>query len=222
QTTVFRLLSALEAEGIIAKTAGSEYVLGAELIRLGGRAMRSNPFREVAQPYLRKLARATTESTTLDVLWLADDGANGKKRPLSMVIDETTGQHLLGMTQYTGVRFGAHTTSTGKVLLAWQPDDFLAQIDLTTLPQYTGRTITDPQKFKQELESVRQLGYATAVDELEIGICAIAAPIFNHHGEVLAAVSVGGPTSRIDSQRIKSLGKLLIETTQEISQQLGH
>ncbi len=221
QTTVFRLLSALEAEGIIGKTAGGEYALGAELIRLGGRAMRAHPFREVAQPFLRKLARETTESTTLDILWLADGGANGKKRPLSMVIDETTGQHLLGMTQYTGVRFDAHTTSTGKALLAWQSADVLENIDLITLPKFTKKTVIDPAKFEQELEGVRQRGYATAVDELEIGICAVAAPIFNHHGDVLAAVSIGGPTSRINTKRIKDLGKLLVDTTSEISQLLG-
>ncbi len=222
QTTVFRLLSALEAEGIIAKNMLGEYMLGAELIRLGGRAMRANPFRKVAQPYLRKLARQTTESTTLDVLWLADDGADGKKRPLSMVIDESTGQHLLGMTQYTGVRFDAHTTSTGKVLLAWQPADVLAQIDLNTLPKFTHKTIIQPDKFKKELETVRQKGYAAAIDELEIGICAVAAPIFSQHGDILAAISIGGPTSRISTKRVKELGKLLVETTSEISTLLGH
>ena len=222
QTTVFRLLSALEAEGVISKTAGGEYALGAELIRLGGRAMRANRFREVAQPYLRQLARETTESTTLDVLWLAEGGADGKKRPLSMVIDEATGQHLLGMTQYTGVRFDAHTTSTGKVLLAWQPADVLEQIDLTTLPKFTKKTIVQPKKLEQELECVRKNGYAAAVDELEIGICAVAAPIFNQHGDVLAAISIGGPSSRINAKRIKSLGKLLVETTSEISTLLGY
>ena len=222
QTTAYRLLAALEAEGVIGKTAGGEYALGAELIRLGGRAIRANPFRELAQPYLRKLARQTTESTTLDILWLADDDANGKKRPLSMVIDESVGQHLLGMHQYTGVRFAAHTTSTGKVLLAWQPADQLAQIDLETLPKFTAKTITSPDKFEKVLEKVRKLGYATAVDELEIGIRAVAAPIFDHHHNVKAAVSIGGPSSRIDAKRLKSLGKLLVETTQEISQKLGH
>ena len=215
------MLSALEAEGIVGKTAGGEYVLGAELIRLGGRAMRANPFREIAQPFLRKLARDTTESTTLDILWLADGGACDKKRPLSMVIDEATGQHLLGMTQYTGVRFDAHTTSTGKVLLAWQPADVLAHIDLETLPKFTPKTITSAKKLHEELHIVRQRGFATAVDELEIGICAVASPIFNQHGEVLAAISVGGPSSRISAKRIQSLAKLLVETTKEISQQLG-
>ncbi|MEM9776194.1 MAG: IclR family transcriptional regulator [Chloroflexota bacterium] len=221
QTTVFRLLSALEAEGVVSKTVGGDYTLGAELIRLGGRAMRANPFREVAQPYLRKLSRETSESTTLDILWLADDGANGKKRPLSMVIDEATGPHLLGMTQYTGVRFDAHTTSTGKVLLAWQPADVLANIDLDTLPSFTEKTIIDPEKFGRELKLVRKRSYAAAVDELEVGVCAVAAPIFNQHGEVLAAVSVGGPTSRINANRIESIGKLLVEETLKISRTLG-
>lgn len=222
QTTVYRLLAALEAEGIISKTAAGEYTLGAELIRLGGRAIRSNPFRELAQPYLRKLARQTKESTTLDILWLADGGENGKKRPLSMVIDESIGQHLLGMHQYIGVRFAAHTTSTGKVLLAWQPADVLAEIDLETLPKFTSNTITSPSNFEQELEKVRQLGYGTGVDELEVGIRAVAAPIFDHEKNVKAALSIGGPASRIDAKQLKALGNLLVETTQEISQLLGY
>ena len=221
QTTVYRILAALEAEGIVGKTAEGEYVLGAELIRLGGRAMRANRFRTVAQPYLRQLARQTTESATLDVLWLAEGGLEGKKRPLSMVIDEETGQHLLGMAQYTGVRFGAHTTSTGKVLLAWQPADVLAQIDLKSLSKFTEQTITNEQALLDALAGVREVGYGTAVDELEVGVCAVAAPIVGHDGDVLAAVSVGGATSRIDGERIKYLGALLLETTQEISHKLG-
>ena len=87
--------------------------------------------------------------------------------------------------------------------------------------KFTTKTIVSPEKFEKELKKVRQKGFATAVDELEIGIRAVAAPIFDHHGNVKAAMSIGGPSSRIDAKRLKELGNLLVEATHEISQRLG-
>ena len=74
KTTAFRMLSALEYEGVLQRSESGDYQLGSELIVLGGRAMRSNRVRSVAQPHLKQLARQTTESTTLDVLWMDEIG----------------------------------------------------------------------------------------------------------------------------------------------------
>ena len=94
KTTAFRMLSALEYEGVLQRTPAGDYQLGSELIVLGGRAMRANRLRTVAQPHLQELVRETKESATLDVLLLEKN-----EPPLLIVIDELLGPHLLGMSQ---------------------------------------------------------------------------------------------------------------------------
>lgn len=216
RTTVFRLLSALEAEGIVRKLPTGSYMLGPGLIALGGRAMRANRLRTVAQPFLHELAHLTNESVTIDVLW-TEDG-----KPQSMVVEELLGHHLLGMSQYIGARFPAHATSTGKVLLAFSSAEYLQTLNLTNLQLLTSNTITDPALFQLELATVRERGYAITQNELEPGVMAVAAPIFNLHGEVIAALSVGGPSGRISAEILHKIAIPLIETAQKISQQIGY
>ncbi|MGB1249680.1 MAG: IclR family transcriptional regulator [Candidatus Promineifilaceae bacterium] len=216
RTTVFRLMAALEAEGIVRKLPTGNYMLGSGLIALGGRAIRANRLRTVAQPFLHELAHLTTESVTIDVLWV-DEG-----RPESMVIEEHLGHHLLGMSQYIGGRFPAHTTSTGKVLLAFQSAEKNNYLNLTELERYTSETIIDPDQFQTELETVRQQGYAVTINELEDGVMAVAAPLFNLHGEVVAALSVGGPRSRISAESLHKIAIPLMQAASQISQQIGY
>ena len=216
RTTVFRLMAALEAEGIVRKLPTGNYMLGSGLIALGGRAIRANRLRTVAQPHLYELAHLTTESVTIDVLWVEDG------MPQSMVIEEHLGHHLLGMSQYIGARFPAHATSTGKVLLAFSSAEKRQYLNLTKLDPLTQQTITDPNRFQLELHHIRQQGYAMTVSELEEGVMAVAAPMFNLHGEVVAALSIGGPRSRISAETLHQFAVPLIEAAQKISKQIGY
>lgn len=216
RTTVFRILSALDAEGIIQKTEAGDYRLGAELIRLGGRAIRSNRLRTVARPHLDALVRDMKESVTLDVL------IEDAKRPKSMVIEEHLGQHLLGMAQYIGASFDAYTTSTGKVLLAFQQT--LDGFDLETYSPFTPHTISSKKQLLQELKEVKAQGYATTVSEREEGLVAIAVPIFNHHAEVIAALCMAGPSSRMmkTDTHMKTMIEALKKSAKQISENLGY
>jgi DNA-binding IclR family transcriptional regulator len=217
RTTVFRLLSALEAEGIVRRTSDGEYTLGANLISLGGLAIRSNRLRTVALPYLQQLVHETSESVTLDVLWIDEEG-----KPTSMVVEELLGQYLLGISQYIGARFPAHTTSTGKVLLAYQPEDALNKFNLSKLAIFTDYTITDLNQLKQVLVKVRQQGFAITSNELELGRAAVAAPIFNHHGQIQAALCIGGPNYRFSQEKLLVLSKSVIKHAHQISQAIGY
>lgn len=213
RTTVFRILAALEAESVVQKTANGDYMLGAGMIALGGRAMRANHLRGVAQPFLQQMVQETGESATIDILWLDDDGV-----PTSLVIEERLGQHLLGMSQFIGSRFPAHTTSTGKVLLAWQPDE---QHLNYRLESQTPHTITVKNELQTELQQVRKQGFAITQDELEIGLTAVSAPIFNTHGEIQAALCIGGPSSRVGGKR-PFLTAAVVKHAQRISEALGY
>ena len=217
RTTAFRLLSALEAEGIIQRTPLGDYRLGPELILLGGRAIRANNLRAVAQPHLQKLVQLTTESVTIDLLWVDEN-----RVPMSMVVEEQLGQHVLGLAQYIGSRFPAYATSTGKVLLAWQQPTVLAELNLEQFTTYTTKTVASYAALQEELAEVRRRGFATTVDELEVGLTAVSAPVFNHHGEIQAAVSTGGPSSRIPAQQLAEFSKYVMQQANAISWEIGY
>lgn len=217
KTTTFRLLAELEHQEVLQRTDTGNYALGSQLIVFGGRAMRTNRLRKVVRPYLQRLAQQTTESTTLDVLRMND--ATG---PKSMVIDEVLGTHLLGITQYVGVRFPAHATATGKTLLAFQASETQQAALLSPLMAETQHTITTSAALREELDTVQERGFALAMHELEIGIMATAAPIFGVHGDIQAAISIGGSSGRIDEEKLTAYGQLAKETAMTISRQLGY
>ena len=118
----------------------------------------------------------------------------------AVIIDTEDSYFFVRAVNVPGQHLPAHTISTGKVLLAYQWETRLHEIlHQTTLTRYTSSTITDPRLLLEELRLVRQRGYAISQSELEEGIDAVAAPIFDHLGAIVAAVSIGGPSERCSS-----------------------
>lgn len=210
KTTVFRILHTLEQEGMLTRDPGRDvYHLGPELIVLGAHALRSVDLRIVAHSQLESLAERTGESATLEVL-VGND---------TLILDEVLGRFFLGSGGEVGTRWPAHATSTGKVLLA-----ALARKG-GTLPRRlearTKKTITSLARLKRELALVQETGYSVALEELEPGFVAIGAPVHDHEGQVIAAISVSGPTGRIPGERIPALGVLVRSSADEVSRNLG-
>ena len=213
KTTAYRLLQALEIEGMVARSQQSDaYRLGPAAISLGGRALRTNDLRAASHAELAALADATHETVTLEVL---SDGQ-------MLILDEAAGSHVLGNVQSLGTRWPVHATSTGKVLLAYLPDSDRDALLSTGLPRLTAWTQTLPEALQQELEQVRQVGYATAVEELEAGFVAVGAPVRNYSGRVVAAISVGGPSLRLPPSRLPEIGRLVCQSASRISNRLGY
>jgi IclR family acetate operon transcriptional repressor len=133
------------------------------------------------------------------------------------------GEHMLrvGVGDNIGARYPAHTTSTGKLLLADLPDDELKDVLPAKLVALTPHTIADKQALRDELAHVRQQGWAQSWEELELGLAAVGAPIRGRDGNVIAAVSVSGPTVRIDQAQIKILAILVMDTCKRISRDVG-
>jgi DNA-binding IclR family transcriptional regulator len=212
KTTVYRLLTALESEGMVARDPGTDaYRLGPEIIALGGRAMRSNPLRIVSRPMLERLSKLTGETATLEVL-------AGKN---VLILDEVAGQYLLGTAPSIGTHWPAHATSTGKVLMAHLPEAQQQEGLEALLDPSTARALATLRALKEELSLVQLQGYAVAVEELEAGYVAIAAPVQRHDGQVVAAIGVGGPSSRLDASRIPDVVELVKASAAQISQDLG-
>lgn len=212
KTTAFRLLSALEAEGLVMRNPLSGgYRLGVELVALGGCAMRSNPLRAVSRPVLESLAQECDEAATLEVL----AGSH------VLIVDEVSSRHPMGMSQDVGSRLPAHATATGKLLLAYASDEILAGLRLP-LAQLTDQTIVDVERLRTQLAEIRRQGYAVAVGELEPGFVAIAAPIYDRERQVAAAISVGGSSLRMSPERRPELAVLVQMAARQISRQLGY
>jgi DNA-binding IclR family transcriptional regulator len=217
KTTLFRLLSALEAEGLLQRSASGNYRLGAEMIALGGRAMRHNPLREVARSLMQELAEHTKERVTLEMLVSNRDDTHAM-----LVLDEVKSSHLLGINQFIGSRLPIHATSTGKIVLAFLPEEELDVVLQQEFPALTGQTLTNEGALRSMLSVYCEQGYATAMSELEIGLMATAAPIFNYTGEPIAALSIVGPSIRVDEARLHQLGQEVRAAAATISYQLGY
>jgi DNA-binding IclR family transcriptional regulator len=213
RATAYRLLAALEKEGLITRDRRSEaYRLGPEAIALGSRALRANDLRTVCRPELEALARETGETVTLEVL--AEDEV--------LILDEAQGQHRVGSTPSVGTRWPAHATSTGKLLLAHTPEAEVEILARRALPQLTDKTLTRPDALRRELARIRERGYATMSEELEVGYAAAAAPVRNHEGRVVAALSVGGPSVRLTPERLAEVAARAQKAAERAAKRLGY
>ena len=212
KTTTHRLLAALESEELIARgSTPSAYRLGPAVIALGARALRSSDLRAAVRHHLIEVAETTSETATLEVL--SDNRM--------LILDEVSGRHLVSATAEIGTQWPVHATSTGKALLAAMPDEQARTLLESALNRQPAQGTTDIVELLDQLEKVRQDGYATVVEELEPGFVAIGAAFRGPLGEPIGAISVGGPTSRIERKRYAELGALIKTAADRISRELG-
>ena len=213
KTTTFRLLSALESEGMVARSETGEcYVLGPEIVVLGGRALRANNLRRVGRQRLEALAAITGETASLEVLAGSE----------MLIIDEVMGEHLVSGVRSIGTRWPVHGASTGLALFAHWPEDEREAFLQKGLAPITSKTITDPDELRDLLCEIAGQGYAVADEMLELGLIAIGAPLFNYDGRVVAAISIFGPKIRFGEDAISAKGELVREMAGEISTLLGY
>jgi len=213
KATAYRLVSALEKEGLITRDVNGEaYRLGPEAIVLGGRALRSNDLRAVSRAELEQLAQATRETATLEVLVERD----------ILIVDEVLSSQLIGGTPSIGTRWPAHATSTGKVLLAHLPAAEQNAFLRRTLSKHTAHTLTSTEQLRRALTEIQARGYATVSEELEIGYAAVAAPVFNEAGRAVGALCVGGPAARLTAARLAEIAPLVVQAAHRVSIKLGY
>jgi IclR family transcriptional regulator, acetate operon repressor len=212
KTTAFRLLTALESAELIERgKEGHAYRLGPELLRLAAATLGTSGLQTAARATLRALADSTRETATLELL-VGDD---------VLILDEVAGDHVVGVMPSLGTRWPSYATSTGKVMLADLGDEELQRRLPHRLKAFTERTVTNHAALRRELARVRARGYATAVEELEPGFVAIGAPVRSAGGAVLAAISVGGPKSRLGPAFVAEIAKRLPRAADAISERLG-
>ena len=212
KSTVSRLLSTLQQEGFVEQDLEtSKYRLGLGLVSLAGYALEHIDLRRVAQPYLSSLAELTQETINMTTL----DGNE------CVNIERVASPRLIRYAGSIGRRTPTHCTSTGKVLLAYLTRPERDAILPESLLRFTAKTIVDREILEQALAQVCQQGYAIAHEEFEEDLTAMAAPIYNHTGRVIATVSISGPTHRMEPAKLEVFIELLRGTADKISTQLG-
>jgi DNA-binding IclR family transcriptional regulator len=208
KSTTSRLLRALGRHGLVQQDgARGRFRPGPALLRFAQRGLVERHLVELAQPMLHVLSQASGETINLAV-----PGPSGVEH-----LAQVESVHFLGTGQWVGRVVPYHATGVGKVLVAFGgapvPD---------TLAALTEHTIVDHDRFAAELAVVRAAGYATTVNELEIGLSALAAPVVAADGTALAALSISGPSLRLTPQRIEELCPAIVEQSTRLSEQLGH
>ena len=211
KSTAFRLIATLEQHRLVEQSSDrGKYRLGVGVLRLAGATTARLDLVQEARPVCRQLASDTGETVNIAVL----------SERSALYLDQVAGSSALQPHNWVGQHIPLHATSNGKVLLSGLDRPRLDAI-VGSLPTYTSHTITKKRALRGELDRVRELGYAVAVDELEVGLTAVAAPIRNSHGDVVASMSVSGPTFRLTSDLVDDVARRLVEAAEEVSHRLG-
>ena len=211
KSTAFRLVTTLESHRLVEQTTErGRYRLGVGVLRLAGATTARLDLVQEARPVCRQLAADTGETVNIAVL----------SESSALYLDQVAGSSALQPHNWVGQHIPLHATSNGKVLLSGLDDQSVTDV-LGTLSRYTPTTITKKVRLREELALVREQGYAVAVDELEEGLTAVAAPIRNAHGDVVASMSVSGPSFRLPEERVGEVVRQVIGAAREVSHRLG-
>jgi len=212
KSTAFRLVSALENRGLVEQhEERGKYRLGMGIVHLAGATTASLDLVQEARPPCRALAAETGETVNLAIL---SDGT-------ALYLDQVAGSSVLQPRNWVGQRMPLHATSNGKVLLSGLPDPQIEQLAGPPLRSYTSSTISTVKGLLAAVAVVRRSGHAVAVDEYEVGLTAVAAPVRDAADEVVASVSVSGSTLRLDSERVDTVVAATMRTAAAISARLG-
>jgi len=213
KSTVARLLASLEEEQAVEQTeAGGEYRLGSGLIDLAGSAPPARNLVAAARPHLLELAESLDEVAGLSII----DGRQ------VYYLDQTESSSNIQVRDWTGEHAPLHAVPSGLVILAHQPERFIADYLAGPLEQCTSWTMTDPGELRDRLEQIRSIGYAWVYEEFAEDLNSVAAPVFEDDGRVEAALHVHGPAYRFPNpDDTHDHGMAVIEAARRLSQQLS-
>jgi DNA-binding IclR family transcriptional regulator len=214
KSSVHVLVRTLELIGYLKNNRISKkYHFGLKLISLSNTALENLEMRELARPFLQDLMLKTGLTVHMAIL----EGAE------AVIIEKIEALGMLRLATWVGRRLDANSSSLGKALLAFDPDqDMSRRLIGRAYARHNRNTITSPDKLARELKKIRELGYAFDDEEGEIGFRCIGAPIYDSASKVIAAVSVAGTSVQIPKENAAKLASAVKATAHEISAHLGH
>ncbi len=207
RSTTSRLLAALERTRLVERVGTGEYIGGPLFALYAARHDRNAELARLAMPMLERIGEETGETVHLAV-------ANGGRVAHIAQVDST---FLLGARDWTDVEVPPHCSALGKVLLAWK----VLEMPPGPPERVTDRTLRTLGALETDLVKVRSRGFAVTLDELEIGLSGVAAPVVGPESTTVATVGISGPTARLED-RIDHIGRLLMEQTEALSALLRH
>src|SRR4051794_34147788 len=211
KSTAFRLLATLETHRLVEQVNDrGRYRLGVGNLRLAGATTARLDLVTEARPVCRQLAADTGETVNITV----------RSETSALYLDQVAGSSALQSHNWVGQHIPLHATSNGKVLISELTEAEL-KLAVRELPRLTDKTVTKRAALRTQLEHIQEAGYALAVDELETGLTAAAAPIRNAHGDIIASMSISGPTFRLTGEKLDVAIPLLVAAATEVSHRLG-
>jgi DNA-binding IclR family transcriptional regulator len=215
-STAHRLLATLTKRGYVAQSSlTGRYLLGYKIVEVAnGLEHRLSRLRSGTRPHLEQIQQATGETTNLVIL----DGDR------VVYVDQVEGSRSVRMFTVVGTAALAHTTASGKAIMAYGPPDVVTALyaGREPLERLTPRTLVTLEALEDDFARIRRRGYAVDNEEHEEGVGCVAAPLFDHTGQPCAAISVSGPSARLLHADTAELAGLLIEHAAQISGALGH
>ncbi|HEY1314050.1 MAG TPA: IclR family transcriptional regulator C-terminal domain-containing protein [Steroidobacteraceae bacterium] len=210
--TARRCLLTLEELGYVTRN-GRQFVLRPKVLELGAAYLESMNIETVTKNHLEELAGSTGDSAALCVL----DGTE------IVYIARASIRTLIRLEAHVGSRFPAHATSTGRALLAGLTAERLQRyFDTATFEALTDRTVVEPARLKQLIEDCRRTGYAAVEDELAYGVVALAVPVFDQYGRVVAALNSSSHSRRISKAKlVRERFSMLQTVSRQISADLA-
>jgi IclR family transcriptional regulator, acetate operon repressor len=213
KSTVFRLLATLESRGLVEQTSvRGSYQIAFGIAQLAAGATQKQDLSVTGRQTCQELAAAVGDTVNIAV----------PDRSAVVSVEQVLGSAAVSAVNWVGQRAPIHATSSGKVFLAWMDDAERAAVLKGRLKSYTEHTITDRRVLEKQLAEVRAHGYSFTSEEHEIGLAAVAAPIRGLDGEIIAAVTVSGPTFRINESTIPAIAEQVVAAAAAISERNGY
>jgi IclR family KDG regulon transcriptional repressor len=212
-STVYRFLANLESAGFLTCSDSGKYYLDVACFSTGQFALSHLDIRRLSLPYLKALNEHTRETIHL----LVRQGLR------AVYVEKLESPQLPNTISRIGISVPLYCTAVGKVLLAYLPPDDLAQVLRQIEPRSrTSHTISTTDELQKQVERVRRCGYSFDLEENEPHIRCVAAPIWDHSGNVNASLSVSGPAKRMPMARMRELAPIVQEAGVRISRELGY
>lgn len=213
KTTLHRILQTLIDYRLIRFDEPSQsYRLGLRLFEMAHKVWSEFDLRSAAEPELLRLRDLAEETTRLGVL--EDESV--------LVIDQRDHVQAMRMANAVGSRLPAGASAIGKAMLAYRPPEELhAYLAARSLQPLTPNSILSPEEFHREMNLIKARGYAVSIEESTLGVSGVAAPILDHRGEAIGAISISGPAFRLPPDRLHTLGRDVIEAARRISGNVG-
>jgi DNA-binding IclR family transcriptional regulator len=212
KSTIHRLLATLEKKRFVNRDPDTGlYRLGIRLLQMAYLTLEQNDIRRLAVPFLQRLGDRYQENIHLALLDDAD--------VVFIYIIESPQRVKLAAA--VGQRLPAYATASGKSMLAFLPEEMVQRILDRGMPQYTSHTPRSPEVFFQNLNTIREQGFAISEQEYEDAINAVAAPIFDLGGQPIASIAVAGPAYRLTRKRMSEIGPAVIATARDITREIN-